>query len=89
MVGNEHLILVINTAEDRAWQLKESIEFLDAPAVRVAAPEDWQSQIGDHRLTAVFVGNDLPKPDLDRLIGDVGKLDPNVPIVLVGEDSHA
>ena len=89
MSGSERLIVVIDAAVDRARNLKELIEFMDAPAVRVAAPDNWQSQIGDQRLAAIFLRNDLPKKELDRIIGAVGKFDPNVPIGLVNEEPHA
>lgn len=89
MAASERLIMVIDAADDRARNLKELIEFMGAPAVRIAAPDKWQSQIDDHRLAAVFLGNDLPRKELDRLIGDLGKLDPNVPIVLVSGEPRA
>ena len=89
MDSSERLILVIDADDDRARKLKELIEFMDAPAVRVAAPDNWQSRIDDRGLAAVFVGNKLPNKKLDRLIGDIGKLDPNVAIVLVSGEPHA
>lgn len=89
MASKERLIVVIDSVDGRARNLKELIEFMDAPAVCVANPGDWRSRIGDHRLAAVFLGEDIPKEELDRLIGDVGKYDPNVSIVLVGGENHA
>ena len=89
MTARERLIVVIDPAESRARNLKELIEFMDAPAVCVASPRNWRSQIGEHRLAAVFLGQDIPKPELDRLIGDVGNYDPNVSIVLVGGEERA
>jgi DNA-binding NtrC family response regulator len=87
--ASDRLILVIDADDDRAWKLKELIEFMDAPAVRVAAPDNWQSRIDGRGLAAVFVGNKLPNKELVRLIGDVGKLDPNVAIVIVSGEPHA
>lgn len=87
--ATERLIVVIDPSEGRARNLKELIEFMDAPEVCVANADDWQSRIGEHRLAAVFLGQDIPKEELDRLIGDVGNYDPNVSIVLVGGEQNA
>ena len=84
MIGTDRLIVVIDGTNHRGTQLKDLIEFMDEPEVCVTQPENWLSQIGDHRLAAVFIGDDIPKEDFDRLIQDVGDLDPNIPIVLVG-----
>ena len=81
--------MVIDGTEHRGPQLKELIEFMDEPEVCVAAPDNWLSRVGNHRLAAVFLGNDLPEEDVNRLIQDVGELDPNVPIVLVDGASDA
>lgn len=83
MATSEPMIMVVDSATDRARNLKDLIEFMDAPEVRVADPANWQSRIGDSRLAAIFLGNDIPKKELDRIIGAVGELDPNIPIVLV------
>ena len=84
MIGDNRLIMVIDGANHCGPQLKELIEFMDEPEVCVARPEDWLAQIGDHRLAAVFLGHDLPKDDFNHLIEDIGELDPNIPIVLIG-----
>jgi hypothetical protein len=89
MSTRERLIVVIDPEDSRARNLKELIEFMDAPAVRVASPRNWRSQIGEHRLAAVFLGEDIPKKELDLLIADVGEYDPNVSIVLVGGEASA
>ena len=81
--------MVIDPVDGRARNLKELIEFMDAPAVRVANPDNWRSRIGDNRLAAVFLGEDIPRNELDRLITDLGDYDPNISIVLVGGDQHA
>ena len=83
MATSEPMIMVVDSAIDRARNLKGLIEFMDAPAVRIADPANWQSQIRDSRLAAIFLRNDIPKKELDRIIGAVGELDQNVPIVLV------
>lgn len=75
--------MIVDDARDRAENLKELIEFMDVPQVHVAAPENWRLSIGDRRLAAVFLSDDLDQDSLRRLISDVGDHDPNVPIVLV------
>lgn len=89
MATSERLIVVIDPVDGRARDLKELIEFMDAPAVRVANPDNWRTRIGDNRLAAVFLGEDIPRNQLDRLITDLGDYDPNVSIVLVGGEQHA
>lgn len=84
MISDNRLIMVIDGANHCGLQLKELIEFMDEPEVCVAGPDDWLAQIGDHRLAAVFLGRDIPKDDFDHLIEDIGELDPNIPIVLIG-----
>jgi hypothetical protein len=86
-VNAERLIMVIEGSEARGQNLKELIEFMDAPRVRVAAPENWRKRLGDCRLAAIFLGDDLEPDVIDRLIGDVGKVDPNTPIVMVSADA--
>lgn len=88
MTSGENLILVVNHGEPAARNLKELIEFMDSPRVRIAAPEDWRDKLGDHRLEALFVGADLSAGEVDALLVDIGKLDPNVPIVML-EDEQA
>src|SRR5690606_19684050 len=75
------LFMIVDDTVDRAENLKELIEFMDVPQVRVALPENWRSRIGDSRLAAVFLSDDLDGDRLRRLIADVGEHDPNVPIV--------
>ena len=89
MVTKERLIVIIDPVVERARNLKELIEFMDAPAVRVASAHDWRSRIGKCRLAAIFLQEDIPQVDLDRVIGDVGKYDPNISIVLVGGQERA
>ncbi len=89
MATSERLIVVIDPEDGRARNLKELIEFMDAPAVRVANPGNWQTRIGDNRLAAVFLGEDIPQNELNQLITDLGNYDPNVSIVLVGGEQHA
>ena len=78
-------IVVINAAASEAENLKELIEFMDAPTVRTGTPGEWREQIGDGRLDAVFVGADLTESEVRTVVGDVAELDPNVPIVMLRE----
>ncbi len=89
MTGNERLIVVVDSSYDRANDLKDLIEFLDAPAVCIATPGNWKSRIGDNPLAAVFLNECIPQTDIAALIENVGKLDPNIPIVLVDGERHA
>ena len=85
MTNADSLILVVNREAAEAEHLKELIEFMDSPAVETATPRRWRQQLGDHRLEALFVGPDLSDSEIGSLLDDVSRLDPNVPIVLVGE----
>lgn len=82
MSGEVFVILVINRSEVEAENLKELIEFMDTPHVRTAGPGDWRDALGDDRLEAMFIGPDISADEADQLVGDIGKLDPNVPIVM-------
>lgn len=79
----ERLIMVIHQCEERGRILKEQIEFMDAPRVEVAKPADWRRQLGDSRLAAVFISEDVGAQARDRVISDIGDLDRNTPIVMV------
>lgn len=86
MNGTESMIMVINRAGAAADNLKELIEFMDAPDVRTATPAKWRQEIGDNRLEAIFIGPDLSDEDIRRLVDDIGDLDPNIPIVMIEEN---
>ncbi len=85
MIG-ERLIMVIEGSEARSQNLKELIEFMDAPRVRVSGPNNWRKRLGDCRLAAIFLGDDLEQDVIDQVIKDVGDVDPNTPIVMVSAD---
>jgi len=89
MAGSERLIMVIDQSDDRADGLKELIEFMDAPDVCTATPGNWQARMGTNRLAAIFVNEELPAADMSGLLDNIGKLDPNVPIVLISSERHA
>jgi hypothetical protein len=78
--------MVVNRAAAAADNLKELIEFMDAPDVRTATPSTWREQIGDTRVEAVFIGPDITDKDFRTLVQDIGELDPNIPIVMISKD---
>jgi hypothetical protein len=93
VTGSERLIVVIHDDIAAAQTLKELIEFMDAPDVRLAKPDDWRATIGemgDRRLAAVFVADELSEAQVQQVFSDLGRYDPNVPIVMInGEPSNA
>lgn len=89
MSDQERLIIVIDSLEDRASRLQAQIEFMDAPAVCTAHPANWRACVGERRLAAIFLSSDLPEVERDSLLEEVGRLDPNVPIVMVDGDARA
>ena len=89
MQGDDCVILVINRVPAEADNLKELIEFMDTPNIRTATPTEWRLRLGDARLEALFVGPDLSTEEIDALITDVGKFDPNVPIVMMNAEGAA
>ena len=89
MDSAESLIMVVNRAEATADNLKELIEFMDAPNVRTATPAEWRKRAGDARIEAVFVGPDLSEKDIRALVDDIGTLDPNIPIVMLTDSEES
>lgn len=83
MTATANLIMVVNHASSEAENIKELIEFMDAPSVCMATPDGWRKLAGDERIDAVFVGPDLTDGDVRALVGDIGDLDPNIPIVML------
>ncbi|MBT8067632.1 MAG: hypothetical protein KJO09_10355 [Gammaproteobacteria bacterium] len=88
MDNTDGMIMVVNRSGSAAENLKELIEFMDAPNVCTATPAKWQQEIGDNRLEAVFIGPDLSDKDVRSLVDDIGKLDPNIPIVMLTEEDQ-
>lgn len=86
---DRHVILVIDTDADRADYLKSLIEFLDAPAVRIAGVDDWQTQVGDDHLDAIFIGAGIDDPAMQRILTDIGEFAPDLAVVRVGDQSIA
>lgn len=81
------IILVVNRDPAAARNLKELIEFMDTPRVRTAAPGAWQKRLGRRRLDALFIGPDVSDDEVREVLGDVKRLDPDVPIVVLHESS--
>lgn len=82
-------IMVVNHAGSTADNLKELIEFMDAPQVCTATPAKWQQQVGESRLEAVFIGPGLNDKEIRSLVDGIGNLDPNIPIVMLSEGHKA
>lgn len=85
MNSADSLIVVVNNGATTTDNLKELIEFMDTPEVCSASPREWRKAIGDRRVEAVFVGPDLDDGEVRSLVGDIGELDPNIPIVMLSE----
>jgi len=79
------MIVVVNNSAATTDNLKALIEFMDTPQVCSAKPRDWREAVGDRRVEAVFVGPDLNDGEIRSLVGDIGNLDPNIPIVMLSE----
>lgn len=89
MSTTDRVIMVVDESEDRSLHLKSLIEFMDAPSVRTAEPANWHATLSDERLAAVFLPRDLAEDQLRGLLEDIGRFDPNVPIVFVERQEHA
>ncbi len=81
--SDDHLILIVADDDEGAKHLKELLEFMDAPMVQTAKLGNWQSNLGERRLSAVFLGPCLDETASEKLIGEIGEFDPNVSIVIV------
>jgi hypothetical protein len=77
--------MVINHTLTAADNLRELIEFMDEPEIRTATPGEWRERLGNQRLGAVFIGSELAEIEVRIIVGEVGDLDPNTPIVLMHE----
>lgn len=85
MDNADSLIVVVNNSAATTNNLKELIEFMDTPEVCSAKPREWRQAVGGRRIEAVFLGPDLKDGEVRSLVGDIGKLDPNIPIVMLSE----
>ena len=80
--------MVVNAGAAVADNLKELIEFMDAPEVRVATPAKWREIADETRVEAVFVGPDLADEDVRKLLAGIGDLDPSIPIVMLDPEAQ-
>lgn len=85
MSSADSMIVVVNNGAATTENIKELIEFMDTPEVCSAKPREWRTAVGDRRVEAVFVGPDLDDGEVRSLVGDIGELDPNIPIVMLSE----
>ena len=83
MTSADSMILVINHTASAGTNLKELIEFMDMPRVCTAVPAEWRKKLGNHKLEALFVGPDLSDQEIESLLGEISKTDPDVPIVIM------
>ena len=83
MTGNDRVILIVDSSAERSEKLKSLVEFMDAPCVVTSRPTDSGKRIAEHRLAAVFVSKALEQDRMSDVIEEIGRNDPNVPIVLV------
>ena len=86
MSVDEALIVVIDDSIERSRNIKELIEFMDAPKVCVLQSDDWRARIEGRRLAAVFIGEALGAETVDQVIREVGELDPNTAIVRISAE---
>lgn len=86
MADADRVIMIVDDSVERSERLKSLIEFMDAPSVITSRSSDCVSRVVDARLAAVFVSRSLAEARLNGLIEEVGRNDPNVPIVLVEDD---
>lgn len=79
-------IMVINRTFGDGENIKELIEFMDAPEVCTATPADWVESAGASHLDAVFIGADLTEGEVRKVVCGVADVDPNIPIVMLHEN---
>ncbi|MEO0998644.1 MAG: hypothetical protein AAFX58_14090 [Pseudomonadota bacterium] len=88
MSAQERIILVIDDSLERGTQLKDMIEFLDAPEVRLVHPKNWREQIESCRLAAVFIADSIKPAEGRRIVSAIGEVDRNIPIVVLDGEPH-
>ncbi|HNP34405.1 MAG TPA: hypothetical protein PKK10_01020 [Woeseiaceae bacterium] len=77
-------ILILGQDPGLSAHVKELVEFMDMPHVITAFPDDWKLKLGNNRLEALFVNPDVSSAVVSDVLNDLSKLDPNVPIVMLG-----
>ena len=89
MTASDRVILIVDSSAERSERLKSLVEFMDAPCVVTSRPKDCGKRMEEHRLAAVFVSRSLEQERMTALIEEIGRNDPNVPIVLVDHAGSA
>jgi sigma-54 specific flagellar transcriptional regulator A len=84
MVSGERLILVIAEDAEAGETLRDSIEFLDAPATALTSPERWRDSAAGQRLAAVFLHPSLGRAAVAHLVAEIGSADAALPLVVAG-----
>ena len=72
-----------------ARDIKDLLEFMDADDVKTTSPEDWQTQVENGRVSAIFVGPDLRRETSASIIDQIGEIDPSISVVVVDPRSQA
>ncbi len=88
MSTEKDLIMVVAESAELARDIKDLLEFMEAEEVTTASPEDWRDKAAENRLSAVFVGPDIPGNKSARLLAEIGDFDPAVSIVMVDPRSQ-
>ena len=83
MSTGSRAILILGEDRIVSENLKELVEFMDAPNVITAMPDDWKSRLGDARLEAMFVNPELSSETVSGVLRELSEIDPNVSIVMV------
>ena len=85
MTDRDRVIMIVDKSAERSANLKSLIEFMDAPRVVTSGPSDCRARVVEERLAAVFVSRTLDDAEMTDLFEQIGRTDPNVPIILVDE----
>ena len=85
MSDRDRVIMIVDESAERSANLKSLIEFMDAPRVVTSGPAECATRVVDERLAAVFVSRTLGDDRMTDLLEQIGRTDPNVPIILVDE----
>lgn len=85
----ENVIIIIDRDSARASELKNQIVFMDETNVLVAQPDDWRECCDSELIRAVFVGPDMSEDEVRDLVGEIGAINQQAPIVLLGDERQA
>ena len=78
-------VVILGHDQSVSAHVKELVEFMDMPHVITAMPEDWKLRLGESRLEAMFVNPDVTQDVVSSVLQDLSEMDPNVPIVMLGQ----